>query len=98
MMFPRPTSSRTLVRQTLAATIAELGHILAVDVEALLAEEVRLRSGHYEKVEFVGNSGRKVSAKEKRVRKIAQKIMVVAVSGCLVFSAEFELMVILSGM
>jgi len=78
MMFPRPTSSRTLVRRTLAATIAELGHILAVDIEALLAEEARLKSGHYEKVEFVGNSGGKVSAKEKRVRKIAQKVMVVA--------------------
>jgi hypothetical protein len=75
-----------LVRQTLAATIGELGDLLAVEVEALLAEEARLRSGHYEKVEFVGNSGGKVSAKEKRVRKIAQKVMVVAVSHCLVSS------------
>jgi hypothetical protein len=81
MMFPRPTSSRTLVRQTLAATISELAHILAVEIEALLAEEVRLKEGHYENVEFVGNTkGGKVSAKEKRVRKIAQKVLAVAVS------------------
>jgi len=81
MMFPRPTSSRTLVRRTLAATVGELSHILAVEVEALLAEEARLRAGHYEKVEFVGNSEGKMSAKERRVRKIAQKVMVVAVCG-----------------
>jgi replicative superfamily II helicase len=87
MMFPRPTSSRTLVRQTLSATISELAHILSVEIEALLAEEVRLKEGHYEKVEFVGNAGGKVSAKEKRVRKIAQKVLFLAVSGypCLIF-------------
>lgn len=78
MMFPRPTSSRTLVRRTLAATISELGHLLAVEVEALLAEEVRLKQGHHEHVEFVWNTGGRVSAKEKRVRKIAQKVLVVA--------------------
>jgi hypothetical protein len=80
MLFPSPTSSRTLVRRTLAATISELGHILAVEIEALLAEEARPKAGHYEKVEFVGHTGRKLSAKEKRVRKIAQRVMVVAVS------------------
>lgn len=80
MLFPSPTSSRTLVRRTLAATISELGHTLAVEIEALLAEEARLRAGHYEKVEFVGRTGGKVSPKEKRVRKIAQRFMVVIVS------------------
>jgi lipase chaperone LimK len=80
MMFPHLTSSRSLVRQTLAATAGEIGHILAVEIEALLAEEKRLKAGHYEKVEFVGNSGRTASAKERRVRRIAQKIVVVVAS------------------
>ncbi|KAF5376953.1 hypothetical protein D9615_007250 [Tricholomella constricta] len=79
MMFPRPTSSRTLVRQTLAATTGELGHILAVEVEALLAEEARARAGHYEKVSFVGEkSDQKASPKEQRVRRIAHRVLVVA--------------------
>ncbi|KAG5725819.1 hypothetical protein E4T56_gene2441 [Termitomyces sp. T112] len=79
MLFPRPTSSRTLVRRTLAATADELGLILAVEVEALLAEEARAREGHYEKVPFVGaNSGQKVSPKEQRVRRIGQKALDVA--------------------
>lgn len=90
MMFPRPTSSRTLVRRTLAATISELGHLLAVEVEALLAEEVRLKQGHHEHVEFVWNTGGRVSAKEKRVRKIAQKVLVVAVSGFFWVLVEFD--------
>lgn len=79
-MFPRPTSSRTLVRQTLAATAGELGHVLAIEVEALLAEEARARAGHHEKVPFVGDhSDQKASLKEQRVRKIAHKVLVVAV-------------------
>ncbi|KAG5640425.1 hypothetical protein DXG03_008703, partial [Asterophora parasitica] len=79
MLFPRPTSSRTLVRQTLAATTGELGHILAVEVEALLAEEARARAGHHEKVAFVGEeSDQKASLKEQRVRKIAQKVLVLS--------------------
>lgn len=79
-MFPRLTSSRSLVRQTLAATAGEIGHILAVEIEALLAEEKRLKAGHHEKVEFVWHSGGTASAKEKRVRRIVQKIVVVVAS------------------
>ncbi|KAG6910622.1 hypothetical protein DXG01_009131 [Tephrocybe rancida] len=79
MMFPRPTSSRTLVRKTLAATAGELGAVLAVEVEALLAEETRAREGHHEKVVFVGEtSDQKASPKEQRVRRIGQKALVVA--------------------
>ncbi|KAG6901993.1 hypothetical protein C0995_005793 [Termitomyces sp. Mi166 len=79
MLFPRPTSSRTLVRRTLAATAGELGVVLAVEVEALLAEEARAREGHYEKVTFVGaHSGQKVSPKEQRVRRIGQRALDVA--------------------
>ncbi|KAG5654141.1 hypothetical protein H0H81_006852 [Sphagnurus paluster] len=76
MLFPRPTSGRTLVRQTLAATANELGHVLAVEVEALLAEEARARAGYHEKVTFVGEkSGLKASLKEIRVRRIGQKVL-----------------------
>lgn len=79
-MFPRPTSSRILVRKTLAATIEELGHIFAAEVETFLAEEARARSGHFEKVEFLGDAaGEDVSLKEKRVRKLSQKVLTVAV-------------------
>lgn len=79
-MFPRPTSSRTLVRGTLAATIEELGHIFAGEVEAFLAEEARARKGHLEKVVFVGEHVKEnVPPKEKRVRKIAKKVLTVSV-------------------
>ncbi|KAF8060806.1 hypothetical protein FPV67DRAFT_1673642 [Lyophyllum atratum] len=78
MLFPRPTSSRTLVRHTLAATTGELKHILAVEVEALLAEEARARAGHHEKTPFVGKqSDQKASLKEQRVRRIAYKALIV---------------------
>ncbi|TFK38741.1 hypothetical protein BDQ12DRAFT_712685 [Crucibulum laeve] len=77
MLFPRPNSSRTLVRRTLGANIAALGTIFAGEVEAFLAEEVRARSGFYEKVEFVGETGdpNKVSPKEKRVRQIVKRFL-----------------------
>ncbi|KAG6854200.1 hypothetical protein C0991_009513 [Blastosporella zonata] len=79
MMFPQPTSSRTLVRKTLAAAAGELGVVLAVEVEALLAEEARAREGYHEKVTFVGEkSDQKASPKELRVRRIGQKALVVA--------------------
>jgi hypothetical protein len=82
MLFPRPTSSRTLVRETLAATTTELGHILAVEIEALLAEEALAKTGKHEKVVFVGeHSDETPSPKEKRVRNIAQKVLNVAVCG-----------------
>lgn len=81
-MFPTPNSSRTLVRKTLGASASELASIFAGEVEAFLAEEARARAGHLEKVEFVGERGDpdKVSAKEKRVRMLAKRILVVAVS------------------
>lgn len=80
MLFPRPTTSRTLVRRTLAGTIEELAHIFASEVEAVLAEEARARKGHFEKVAFVGEySEKKASAKEKRVRILSQRILAVAV-------------------
>ncbi|KAF8168489.1 hypothetical protein B0H34DRAFT_816566 [Crassisporium funariophilum] len=81
MLFPNPISSRVLVRKALAASTGEFGIILAGEVEAFLAEEARARSGHLEKVEFVGNQEldeTKVSAKEKRVRKIAKRVIAVA--------------------
>lgn len=81
MLFPHPTSSRTLVRRTLAATAGELGLVLAVEVEALLAEEARAREGYYEKVTFVGaHSDQKVSLKERRVRRIVQRALDITVS------------------
>jgi hypothetical protein len=40
------------VRQTLAATAGKIGYTLAVEIEALLAEEKRLKAGHYEKMKF----------------------------------------------
>ncbi|KAG6828854.1 hypothetical protein H0H92_006561 [Tricholoma furcatifolium] len=79
MMFPQPTSSRTLVRKTLAAVSGEVGFVLASEIEALLAEEARARQGYHEKVDFVGeNSDQKASPKELRVRSIGQKALVIA--------------------
>ena len=81
MMFPRPTSARTLVRHTLAATAGELGHILAVEVDALLAEEARTRTviGEEEKVAAVAKTqDERPSLKELRIKKIAQKVLPVA--------------------
>ncbi|KAJ6613973.1 hypothetical protein B0H10DRAFT_2436246 [Mycena sp. CBHHK59/15] len=82
MLFPRPTSSRTLVRRTLAATIRELGNIFGQEVEAFLAEEARARSGPYgkETIDFVAPADieAKVSAKERRVRNVAQRVLVVS--------------------
>ena len=48
MLFPRFTSSRVLVRRTLAATLREQGSIFGKEIEAFLAEEARARSGHFE--------------------------------------------------
>ena len=81
MMFPRPTSTRTLVRHTLAATAAELGHILAVEVDALLAEEARARKVLLEEEKVVAvakNENEQLSRKELRIKKIAQKVFRVA--------------------
>jgi hypothetical protein len=82
-MFPTPLSARVLVRKSLAAVIREMGNILAGEVEAILAEEARARRGLYEKVKFVGpdkvDSDAKVSPKERRVRKIAKRVITVVV-------------------
>src|SRR5882757_6613026 len=91
MMFPTPLSSRVLVRKSLAAVTREIGNIFAGEVEAFLAEEARARRGLLEKVEFVGqnkiDSDTKVSPKEKRVRKIATRVIIVAV--CFRCSSDF---------
>ncbi|KAJ6509663.1 hypothetical protein DFH09DRAFT_1100718 [Mycena vulgaris] len=80
MMFPRPTSARMLVRRTLAATLQEMGSIFGQEVEAFLAEEARARGGHFEqeKIDWVDqSSGDGVSPKERRVRKVGQRVLVV---------------------
>jgi hypothetical protein len=88
MLFPRPTSARTLVRRTLAATLREQGNIFGQEVEAFLAEEARARSGHYEKetVDWMdqvggGESVLPVSPKERRIRKVAHRALAVFVCG-----------------
>ena len=91
-MFPVPLSSRVLVRKTLAGAIREIGHIFAGEVEAFLAEEARARRGINEKVTFVGpnnhDSDTKVSPKERRARKIATRVITVAV--CFLRSVTFK--------
>ncbi|KAK7008046.1 hypothetical protein R3P38DRAFT_3211693 [Favolaschia claudopus] len=86
MLFPRPTSSRVLVRRTLAATLREQGSIFGSEVEAFLAEEARARSGHFETeaIDWVdqGIQGEdedvlKVSPKERRIRRVAHRVLVV---------------------
>ncbi|KAF7340394.1 hypothetical protein MVEN_01958900 [Mycena venus] len=84
MMFPRPTSARMLVRRTLAATLREQGSIFGKEVEAFLAEEARARSGHFEKenIDWVDQAAEdedetKVSPKERRIRKVAHRVLVV---------------------
>jgi len=87
MLFPNPRSSRVLVRKTIAAIIGEAGNIFAGEVEAFLAEEARARRGDYEKVEFVGDKedAGKVSLKERRVIKIAKRVIGVSVCFAFVF-------------
>ena len=81
MLFPNFVSSRVLVRTSLAAVTREMGNIFAGEVEAFLAEEARARRGVYEKVEFIGDEvdDTKVSPKERRVRKIAKRVITVLV-------------------
>lgn len=89
MIFPTPLSSRVFVRKSLAATTREIGHIFAAEVEAVLAEEARARRGLYEKVEIkfgqskVDSDTKSLPPKERRVRKIAKRVITVAV--CSVF-------------
>ncbi|KAF8152843.1 hypothetical protein K438DRAFT_1863917 [Mycena galopus ATCC 62051] len=84
MLFPRPTSSRILVRRTLAAVLREQGSIFGKEVEAFLAEEARARSGHFEKesIDWLDQGVQdenepKVSPKERRIRKVAHRVLVV---------------------
>lgn len=69
----------------MAGIVGETGNIFAGEVEAFIAEEARARRGDDTKVEFVGDKeaagAGKVSLKERRVRKIAKRI--IAVSVCL---------------
>ena len=69
------------MRKSLAAVTREIGNIFAAEVEAFLAEEARARRGVYEKVEFFGTKvdDTKVSPKERRVRKIAKRVITVVV-------------------
>jgi hypothetical protein len=83
MVIPAPISSRVLVRKSLASATRAIGNIFAGEVEAFLAEEARARGGFYEKAEFVGgdkvDSDSKVSPKERRVRKVGQRVITLAV-------------------
>lgn len=73
----------------MAGIVGETGNIFAGEVEAFLAEEARVRPGDDTKVESVGDkedagSG-KVSLKERRVRKIAKRVIAVSVGFLFVF-------------
>lgn len=87
MLFPNPRSSRVLVRKTIAAIIGEAGNIFAGEVEAFLAEEARARRGDYEKVDVMCDEepASEVSPKERRVRKIAKRVIGVSVCFTFVF-------------
>lgn len=78
MLFPTPLSSRVLVRKTLAAVIGESGNIFGGEIEAFLAEEERARNGIYDQKPDGGQD--KLSLKERRVRKISQRVITVSVS------------------
>jgi len=81
MLFPNPRSSRVLVRKTIAAIVGEVGNIFAGEVEAFLAQEACARRGDVAKVEDGGDKDDtgKVSPKERRVRKIAKRVIGVSV-------------------
>ncbi|KAF7311860.1 hypothetical protein MIND_00196700 [Mycena indigotica] len=79
MLFPRPTSSRTLVRRTVAASLHEIGFLFGQQVEDFLAEETRARAGHLEKeeIDHLDMTPRdKVSPKERRIRRVSQRILI----------------------
>ena len=73
----------------MAGIVGETGNIFAGEVEAFLAEEARARHGDETKVEFVGDKedadAGKVSLKERRVRKIAKRVIAVSVGFLFVF-------------
>ncbi len=75
MLFPNPISSRVLVRKTLAAVAAEVGHIFAGEVEAFLAEAALVVNASGDK-----DIAMSVKQKQKRTKKIAGRVIAVAVS------------------
>ncbi|KAJ7814540.1 hypothetical protein B0H13DRAFT_2464470 [Mycena leptocephala] len=88
MLFPRPTSARTLVHRTLAVTLHKQGNIFRQEVEVFLVEEVRARRRHYEKetVDWVdqvggGESMLAVSPKEHRIRKVTHQALAIFLCG-----------------
>lgn len=74
MLFPNPVSSRVLVRKTLAAVAGEVGHIFAGEVEAFLAEATLVTNDNGDKPTAMS-----VKQKQKRTRKIAGRVIAVAV-------------------
>ncbi|KAL0954522.1 hypothetical protein HGRIS_003489 [Hohenbuehelia grisea] len=80
MLFPRPTSARTHVRHTLAATLDEFGRLFGSEIEAILAEEARGRQGIVERPTFHRDDVDldTVSPKERRVRQLGERALQVA--------------------
>ncbi len=79
MLFPQPTSARTLVRKTVASSLEQLGRVFASEVDAILAEEAKGRKGIVEKPNIGDSEGVEASPKEKRVRILAERMLTIAV-------------------
>lgn len=80
MLFPQPTSARTLVRKTVASSLEQLGRVFASEVDAILAEEAKGRKGIVERPDMGDQlEGVEVSPKEKRVRILAERMLTIAV-------------------
>lgn len=80
MLFPNPTTSRVLVRKSMAAIMNEIGHIFATEVEDFIGEEA---SGKKE-IDINMTKGdevvaEKVSDKEERIKKTGKMALAVAV-------------------
>ncbi|KDQ30176.1 hypothetical protein PLEOSDRAFT_1111192 [Pleurotus ostreatus PC15] len=79
MLFPQPTSARTLVRKTVASSLEQLGRVFASEVDAILAEEAKGRKGIVERPDMGDQlEGVEVSPKEKRVRILAERMLTIA--------------------
>ncbi|KAF4566562.1 hypothetical protein EYR36_011993 [Pleurotus pulmonarius] len=78
MLFPQPTSARTLVRKTVASSLEQLGRVFSSEVDAILAEEAKGRKGIVEKPNIGDSEGVEVSPKEKRVRILAERMLTIA--------------------
>ncbi|KAK0446561.1 uncharacterized protein EV420DRAFT_1276545, partial [Desarmillaria tabescens] len=77
MIVPRLTSSRVFVRRSLAAITDELGHLLASEIEAFLAEERKSRlNDDLEKRRTNGSDD--VSTKEERIRMFTPRMLAIA--------------------